>query len=98
MKLYIYAVLAAAVLGVGFWLRWDAVNDFKAKLERAEVAHAVETEKLKRSLDATRKELRNETGKRLAAVKALGVGRSDCYRLDDPLPGDARKLLDPDHR
>ena len=93
MKALIYAAILAAVIGLGYWLREDAVKDLKADLLAAEAAHKVETERLKRVHDDTKRRLEGETRKRLDELAKVKV--DGCYRLDDPIDPGLVELLNP---
>lgn len=53
-KLYLYGAVALAVVAFGLWLRWDAVQDYRAKLEADRAGHITDA----RSIE---NETRNDT-------------------------------------
>ena len=94
MKVLIYAAILFAVIGLGYWLREDAVKDIKADLLAAEAAHKIETERLKRVHDDVKRKLEGETRKRLDQLNL--VKESGCYYLDTPITDPAiTRLLNP---
>ena len=94
MKLYIYAALLIGVVGLGWWLREDAVKDLKADLLAAEAAHKIETERLKRVHDDVKRKLEGETRKRLDELNL--VTSDGCYYLDTPIVDPSiTRLLNP---
>ena len=94
MKLYLYAAILFAILGFGWWLREDAIKDFKADLLAAEAAHKAETERLKRVRDDVKRKLEAETRRRLDELAKI---KADvCYYLDTPITDPSiTRLLNP---
>ena len=92
MKALIYAAILFAVIGLGYWLREDAVSDLKAELKAAQDAHSVETERLKRVHDDVKRKLEGETQRRLDAIAKASM--DGCYYPDTPIVG-AYELLSP---
>ena len=93
LKPYLYLLAVAAVVWLVLWVRSDAVEDLKASLVAAESAHKIETEKLKRAHDDTKRRLEGETRKRLDELAKITV--DGCYGVDTPLPDRLNKLRPP---
>lgn len=93
MKIYIYAALLVSVMAGIWWLSGYRVRALEADIEKVTAAHKVETERLKRVHDGTKRELEAKTGRLLAELASI---KSDvCYRLDDPLAPELVRLHNP---